>query len=196
VDGVNIHANLDRWQRTIGYIPQRVFLCDDTIRRNVAFGLPDDEIDDDRIWHCLEQARLGDLVRGLEEGLDVIVAEDGVRFSAGQRQRIGIARALYHDPQVLVFDEATASLDNETEREITSALAALTGEKTQIIIAHRLSTVRHLDRLFYIEAGQVSAAGSYDELLSGNDSFRRMVQAGLLGGSPGDSALEPRTALA
>lgn len=147
VDGKNIHDDLAGWQRNIGYIPQTIYLCDDTIRRNVAFGLPDDKINDDQVWSALEAAQLKAFVNSLPHKLDTYVGERGARLSGGERQRIGIARCLYHDPEVLVLDEATSSLDTETEQEIARAVETLTENKTLIVIAHRLSTIRNCDAI-------------------------------------------------
>jgi ATP-binding cassette, subfamily B, bacterial PglK len=175
VDGTDIQTNLHSWQRHFGYIPQDIYLTDDTIRRNVAFGLADSEIEDTAIWEALEAAQLGDFVRGLEGRLDAAVGERGVRISAGQRQRIGIARALYHNPAVLVLDEATSALDNETERSLSAAINALPRSKTLIIIAHRITTVQRCDRIFLFEQGHIGASGSYTELLGSHKRFYDLV---------------------
>jgi ABC-type multidrug transport system fused ATPase/permease subunit len=150
-------TDLQAWRRRIGYVPQQVYLLDDSVRRNVAFGLRDDEIDDGRVWEALRAAQLEALVRGLPDGLGAGVGERGVRFSGGERQRLGIARALYHDPDVLVLDEITASLDVETEREVTRAIRSLKGTKTLIIITHRLSTIDHCDVVYELAAGRLVA---------------------------------------
>ena len=175
VDGVNIQNNLVGWQRKVGYIPQPVYLSDDTIRRNVAFGIDDDKIEDEQIWEALRAAQLEDFVRGLPEQLDTLVGEHGVRISGGQRQRIGIARALYHNPEVLILDEATAALDNETEREVTEAIDALSGTKTIIAIAHRLTTVKDFDCLFYMKDGSIVDSATFDDLLERNQEFQKMA---------------------
>lgn len=141
VDGVDIQDCLPAWQRQIGYIPQHIYLSDDTFRRNIAFGVPDALIDDDAIWRALEMAQLGDHVRTLPEGLNAIVGERGVKLSGGQRQRVGIARALYRDPPILILDEATSALDTETEKELCRAIDILASQKTIIIVAHRISTI-------------------------------------------------------
>ena len=179
VDGVDIQERLPAWQRKIGYIPQSIYLTDDTVRRNVAFGMDDDEISDEAVWEALDAAQLRELIASYPDGLDAMVGERGVRLSGGQRQRIGIARALYHKPEVLVMDEATSALDNQTERLFVEALEQLQGEHTMIVIAHRLSTVRDCDTLFMLEDGQLVASGSYDELAATSEEFRRMA-----GGQP------------
>ena len=157
VDGVNIQENLRNWQDQIGYVPQSIFLTDDTLRRNVAFGLSENQIDDNAITHAIRAAQLEEFVASLPGGLETLVGERGIRLSGGQRQRIGIARALYHDPAVLVLDEATSSLDTATERGVMQAVTALQGTKTLIIVAHRLSTVEHCNHLFRLEQGSMVA---------------------------------------
>ena len=153
VDGRDIFAdgNYRKWLKNVGYIPQTIFMLDDTIRSNVAFGIPKDEINDDRIWEVLREAQLDEFVRGLPEGLDTGIGERGIRISGGQRQRIGIARALYSDPEVLVLDEATAALDNDTEKAIVDSINHLHGSKTLIIIAHRLQTIEKCDAVYRVE---------------------------------------------
>ena len=175
VDGTGIEGRMAGWQRKIGYIPQTIYLTDDSVRGNVAFGMGEDEIDDDAVWAALEAAQLRDMVEGLPDGLDTKVGERGVRLSGGQRQRIGIARALYHNPEVLVMDEATSALDNQTERQFVEALERLQGSHTLIVIAHRLSTVRNCDTLFMLDEGRLVTEGSYDELMATSDAFRRMA---------------------
>jgi ABC-type multidrug transport system fused ATPase/permease subunit len=157
VDGDDIQKNLRAWQDQIGYVPQSIYLTDDTLRRNVAFGLPDGEIDDAAVKRAIRAAQLEDFVAGLPKDLETIVGERGVRLSGGQRQRIGIARALYHDPVVLVLDEATSALDTATERGVMEAVTALRGNKTILIVAHRLSTVANCDRLYRLEQGKIVA---------------------------------------
>src|SRR6185436_14804303 len=148
VDGVDIQADLRGWQRQIGYVPQTIYLTDDSLRRNIAFGIPADRIDDAAVARAIRAAQLEEFVAGLADGVETVVGERGVRLSGGQRQRIGIARALYHDPAVLVLDEATSSLDTATERSVMDGVAGLQGTKTIIIVAHRNSTVRHCQRIY------------------------------------------------
>ncbi len=159
VDGTDIRTNLRGWQDQIGYVPQSIYLTDDTLRRNVAFGIPVDEIDDAAVDRAIGAAQLKSFVAELPHGLDSMVGERGVRLSGGQRQRIGMARALYHDPAVLVLDEATSALDVVTERDVMAAVHALHGQKTVLIVAHRLSTVEHCDYLFRLEHGRIADSG-------------------------------------
>ncbi len=172
VDGIKIQTCLRGWQDQIGYVPQTVFLTDDTLRRNVAFGLPEAQVDDAAVWRAIRAAQLERLVNSLPKGLDTIVGERGTRLSGGERQRIGIARALYHDPPVLVLDEATSSLDTATEEDVMSAVRALHGEKTILIIAHRLSTVAHCDRLFRLTSGCVAEASGPPVALAASRASR------------------------
>lgn len=165
IDGIDIQENLRGWQNQIGYVSQSIFLTDDTLRRNVAFGLPDDQIDEAAVWRAILAAQLEQFVNELPQGIDTLVGERGIRLSGGQRQRIGIARALYHDPQVLVLDEATSSLDNATEYGVMEAVRALQGDKTILIVAHRLSTVEHCDRLFRLERGKLVEEGETSVML-------------------------------
>ena len=153
-DGVNIRDNYQGGLKNIGYIPQTIFLSDNSIRRNVAFGVPEDQIDDEKVWAALREAQLDTYVQGLEEGLNAPVGERGVKLSGGQRQRIGIARALYEDPEVLVLDEATSALDNETEHAIMESINLLHGKKTLVIIAHRLQTIEQCDIVYRVEDGK------------------------------------------
>lgn len=152
---LDIYEDYTQWQKHIGYIPQNIYLVDDTIRSNVALGLDPSEIDDRQVWRALEDAQLADFVRSLADGLDTVVGERGIRISGGQRQRIGIARALYRDPEILFFDEATSSLDNETEAAVMQAINRIGSSKTMIIVAHRLTTIAGCDRIFKVENGQV-----------------------------------------
>jgi ABC-type multidrug transport system fused ATPase/permease subunit len=166
IDGGDIRENLRGWQDQIGYVPQSIFLTDDTLRRNVAFGLPNDLIDDNAVKSAIRSAQLEDFVASLPEGMETVVGERGVRLSGGQRQRIGIARALYNSPDVLVLDEATSSLDTETEHGVMQAVQALQGEKTVIIVAHRLSTVEYCDRLYRLENARIVDEGTFSEVTS------------------------------
>lgn len=153
IDDIEIAAIPHMWSRIIGYVPQAVFLTDDTVKNNIAFGIRDDEIDDDKIWSALEQAQLKDFVQGLPNGLETVVGERGVKFSGGQKQRIAIARALYYNPAILVLDEATSALDNETENAVMESIEALQGHKTLIIVAHRLTTIRKCNKIYEIADG-------------------------------------------
>ncbi len=155
-DGVDVNTNYKGWLKNIGYIPQTIFMVDSTIRKNVAFGYADDEIDDNKVWQALKEASLDEFVRSLPEGLDTEIGERGIRLSGGQRQRIGIARALFEDPEVLVLDEATSALDNETEAAIMDSINRLHGRKTLIIIAHRLQTIEKCDMVYRIEDGKAT----------------------------------------
>lgn len=175
VDGINIHDNLSAWQRNLGYIPQSIYLADESLRANIAFGLSDSDIEDEKVWEAVQLAQLESFVQRLPDQMDTIIGEDGTRLSGGQRQRVGIARALYHEPQVLVMDEATSALDNVTEKMITSAIESLKGERTMIIIAHRLSTVKNCDMLYFMEGGRVIQRGSYHDLVDSNVQFREMA---------------------
>ncbi len=150
-DGVNIFRNYESWLAQVGYIPQAIYLIDESIRDNIAFGIDEDKIDDKRIWEVLEEAQLKEFVEELPEGLDTTIGDRGVRLSGGQRQRIGIARALYNDPEILVFDEATSALDNDTEAAVMEAVNSFHGKKTMIIIAHRLNTIEKCDIIYKVE---------------------------------------------
>lgn len=156
VDGNNIYENLHAWHKVIGYIPQTIYLMDDSIRNNIAFGVNESEIDEERIKYAVERAQLTELINELEEGLNTQIGERGVRLSGGQRQRIGIARALYRNPEVLVLDEATSALDNDTEKAVMNAIDSLHGKMTLIIIAHRLSTIKNCDFVYEIGDGKAT----------------------------------------
>ena len=157
-DGVEVREHYASWLKNIGYIPQTIFMIDSTIRRNVAFGYADEDIDDNKVWEALREAQLDEFVKGLPEGLDTSIGERGIRISGGQRQRIGIARALFEDPEVLVLDEATSALDNETEAAIMDSINRLHGRKTLIIIAHRLQTIEKCDMVYRVEDGKAQRA--------------------------------------
>lgn len=172
--------NLRAWQKTLGYVPQTIYLTDDTIAANIAFGVPKDEIDMAAVERAARVAALHDFVLSdLPLGYETFVGERGVRLSGGQRQRIGIARALYRDPTLLILDEATSALDNITERVVMEAVQRIRSDKTIVLIAHRLSTVKSCDTIFLMDRGRLLAQGSYDELLAGNETFRRMVSGGV-----------------
>jgi ABC-type multidrug transport system fused ATPase/permease subunit len=168
VDDLDIAGNLRGWQSQIGYVPQSIYLTDDTLRRNVAFGVPDSQIDEAAVRRAIRAAQLDDHVATLLEGLNTLVGERGVRLSGGQRQRIGIARALYHDPQVLVLDEATSALDADTEAGVMEAVGALHGAKTILIVAHRLSTVAKCDQIYRLDQGRIVQSGSAHSVLHGD----------------------------
>ena len=171
LDGRNLHDNIAGWQRNIGYVPQTVQLIDDSIRRNIAFGVPEAEIDNERVWQALRSAQVDHLVRSLPDELDAIVGERGGRLSGGERQRFGIARALYHNPEVLVIDEGTANLDPGTEAAIIEVIAGLRGKKTIIVIAHRLAFVRNCDCIFMLAQGRLRNSGRYSDLLAREPAF-------------------------
>ncbi len=179
VDGSPItEENRRNWQACLGYVPQHIYLTDDTIARNIAFGVPPKQVDMERVARAAEIANLRPFIeQELPRNYETVVGERGVRLSGGQRQRIGIARAVYHDPDVLVMDEATSALDNVTEAQVMAAIDNLTHQKTIILIAHRISTVRNCDTIFMMEKGGIVARGTYDELMKDSDAFRRMVDA-------------------
>lgn len=155
-DGRNIFDNYPSWLARIGYIPQSIYLIDESIRDNIAFGIDGDKIDDQRIWEVLEEAQLKEFVEELPEGLDTTIGDRGVRISGGQRQRLGIARALYHNPEILVFDEATSALDNDTEKAVMDAINSFHGKKTMVIIAHRLNTIAKCDVIYKVENEKIT----------------------------------------
>ncbi len=156
VDGVDIKTDLREWRSQIGYIPQSIFMLDGSIRENIAFGVASSDISEDEVWRSLEEAALADFVKTLPDGLGTEIGERGVRLSGGQRQRIGIARALYAKPSVLILDEATSALDNETEAAIMESINGLHGQKTMLIIAHRLTTIEGCDHVFRVQDGKIT----------------------------------------
>lgn len=176
VDGVDIRTDIGAWQRDVGYIPQSIYLVDGTIKQNIALGLPAERIDDVAVERSLRAAHLEQFIATLPNSINTIVGERGIRLSGGQRQRIAIARALYHNPDVLIMDEATSALDNVTEKAVIRAVEELKGERTILMIAHRLSTVRNCDRIVLLDQGVVEAIGTYDELIEASEEFRRMAQ--------------------
>ena len=155
-DGIDAIEHYSEWLSHIGYIPQTIYMLDDSIRRNIAFGVDDSDIDDDRVWAVLKEAQMMDFVKDLPDGLDAQIGERGVRISGGQRQRLGIARALYHNPQILIFDEATSALDNDTETAIMDAIDSLHGQKTMVIIAHRLRTIENCDIIYEVKDEKIN----------------------------------------
>jgi ABC-type multidrug transport system fused ATPase/permease subunit len=155
-DDVDIKTHYREWLANVGYIPQMIFLLDADIRKNVAFGIPDEEIDEEKLWHALKEAQLDEFIKTLPEGVNTGIGERGIRLSGGQRQRIGIARALYNDPEVLILDEATSALDNDTEAAIMESVNRLHGKKTLIIIAHRLQTIEKCDMVYRVEDGKIT----------------------------------------
>jgi ATP-binding cassette, subfamily B, bacterial PglK len=167
VDGASIYKNMREWQNTIGYVPQSIFLIDDTLEKNIAFGVPEYLIDRDRLQKAIEMAQLSEVVERLPNGIHTMLGERGVMLSGGQRQRVGIARVLYYEREIIVFDEATAALDTETEHLVTEATKALSRIKTVIIIAHRLSTIEHCDVIYQLDRGKILNSGSYQEVVLG-----------------------------
>ncbi len=178
VDGEKIGKNnIRNWCNNIGYVPQQIFLNDDNVTRNIAYGIDDDEVNFTAVENAARLAFLHDFVmEELPDGFDTVIGEKGVRLSGGQRQRIGLARALYHNPEVLILDEATSNLDGITEANINKALNELSGKKTLIIIAHRITTVKNCDTIYFIDKGEVVAKGTYEELMKENIKFRAMAQ--------------------
>lgn len=177
VDGVPVTPeNLRNWQRNLGYVAQYIYLADDTITRNIAFGVPDEEIDMESVIRAAEIANIHDFIENnMKDGYETVVGERGVRISGGQRQRIGIARALYNDPSLLVLDEATSALDNVTEHAVMEAIDTLARKKTIILIAHRISTVKKCDVIYLLDKGKIISSGSYDELMANSEEFRTIA---------------------
>ncbi|HXE73665.1 MAG TPA: ABC transporter ATP-binding protein [Candidatus Nitrosotenuis sp.] len=187
VDGQPLEGEaLRRWQGSVGYVPQEIYLLDDTVRRNIALGVPDEEIDEEAVMRAATMAHIHDFIVGeLPQGYDTVLGERGVILSGGQRQRIGIARALYMDPELLILDEATSSLDNLTERSVIEAIEELAGRKTLLVIAHRLSTVKGCDRIFLVEEGRVVDSGPFAQLLAASAPFQELARLQLLGAGEG-----------
>lgn len=175
VDGTDIQSDVRAWQRRLGIVPQTVFLIDDTLRRNVALGLDDSEIDGQRVRDAVQLAQLDSVVAELPNGLETRVAERGIRLSGGQRQRVAIARALYRQPSLLVFDEGTSALDHLTENELVKEVESLRGERTIILVAHRLSTIRRCDQVAFLDKGELVDLGSYEELVARNNTFKALA---------------------
>jgi len=183
IDGKPVGENILRaWQQSLGYVPQDIFLTDATVAENIALGVPMHKIDIDQVEHCASLAQVSEFILNeLPYQYETLVGERGVRLSGGQRQRIGIARALYHNPEVLVFDEATSALDSITEKAVMEAIDALTQQKTIILIAHRLSTVRNCNQIVLLDQGVIKAKGTFEELSNGSDEFRAMAGKQLVG---------------
>jgi ABC-type multidrug transport system fused ATPase/permease subunit len=180
VDGVDIADQQARWRPNLGYVPQDTYILDESLVQNVAFLVPADGIDRDAVASALDRAQLGELVGSLPDGLDAQVGERGALISGGQRQRLGIARALYRRPRLLVLDEATSALDNETEHKISQAIRTLSGSVSVIVVAHRLSTVRNVDRIIFLKEGRIASSGTFDELRDRDPDFARLVRLGSL----------------
>jgi ATP-binding cassette, subfamily B, bacterial PglK len=175
IDGVRVTDDPAWWYAQLGLVSQNIFLIDDSVRRNIAFGLRDEEIDDDRLQRCIDRAQLATVIDGLAQGLDTEVGERGIRLSGGQRQRVAIARALYRESQVLIFDEGTSALDSATEAALIAAVDELKQGRTLISVAHRLTTVQRADRIVVIDEGRIAAVGPYDDLIGRSDLFRRLA---------------------
>ena len=176
IDGEPItKQQLRAWQNSLGFVPQSIFLADSSIRENIAFGLPPELVDEEKVQQAATMAHLAELLAELPDGLNTRVGERGVQLSGGQRQRIGIARALYHDADVLILDEATSALDGITEKLIMDAIHDLSGKKTIIIIAHRLATVKQCDTIFLLSQGKLLDQGTYIELQARNEIFKKMT---------------------
>jgi len=177
IDGQPLaEGDVRAWQNSLGFVPQSIFLADASIRENIAFGIPSDQIDDERVWQAARMAHMAELLEELPDGLNSRVGERGIQLSGGQRQRIGIARALYDDAAVLVLDEATSALDGITEKLVMDAIHDFAGKKTIIMIAHRLSTVKECDTIYLLDSGRVLDSGTYDELAARNITFQRMLE--------------------
>ena len=177
VDGKDLARNTRAWQRNLGIVPQTVFLIDDSLRRNIALGVSDTQIDEAAVADAVTLAQLDGFVKSLPDGLNTVVGERGVRLSGGERQRIAIARALYNRPDVLIFDEGTSALDNTTEQRLMDSLKHLRGSHTIILVAHRLSTVRETDKVVFVENGRIAGIGTFQGLRESNESFRRMASS-------------------
>ena len=175
--GVSIKENYRSWLKNVGYIPQMIFMLDDTIRKNVAFGIAGEEIDEERLWEVLKEAQLDEFVRGLPEGVNTSIGERGIRISGGQRQRIGIARALYYDPEVLILDEATSSIDTHTELLVQEGIEALLAGRTSFVIAHRLSTIQNADEILVVNHGEIVEQGTHGALMERQGFYYQLYRA-------------------
>ncbi|MEW6366839.1 MAG: ABC transporter ATP-binding protein [Acidobacteriota bacterium] len=175
VDDVDISDRAEAWRRKIGYVPQNIYLTHDTLRRNIAFGVPDGSIVDEKVNAALRLAQLEDFVAGLPAGLDTMLGERGVTISGGERQRVAIARAVYRDPELLIFDEATSALDTRTEQAVAQAIGFLHGRTTILLVAHRMQTVQYCDRIVFLRAGRIEISGTWDELMQRSAEFRALA---------------------
>jgi ATP-binding cassette subfamily C protein len=175
VDGNDIRENAPSWHAAIAFVPQAQFLLDASVRVNIALGMTEEEIDEERVLQCVHWAQLDEVLETMPEGLDTVVGERGIRLAGGQRQRVAIARALYRDSSALFFDEATSALDNATERKLVKALEEIRADRTLVTIAHRLSTVKRCDRVIVLVDGRIADTGSYDELAAHSEQFREML---------------------
>ncbi len=175
-NGQPLARMLREWRSNIGYVPQSVYIFDDTVRRNIAFGFKDDDIEEEAIWAAIDKAQLREFVEGLPDGLESNLGEHGLRMSGGQQQRLGLARALYHDPDILILDEATSALDLATEREVWQSISPLVHDKTVIVISHRLSTVQTADQIYVIDSGRIAEHGSFAELMKADGHFAKLCK--------------------
>jgi ATP-binding cassette subfamily C protein len=176
VNGIDTYQDMKGWRKLLGYIPQSIYLLDDTIQANVAFGISENDINQEYLWEALRSARLEDFVIAQPNGLSTLVGERGVRLSGGQRQRLGIARALYQNPEVLVMDEATSALDNTTEEMVMQAIQNLRQNRTLIMVAHRLSTIEDCERLYFMNQGKIECVGTFEELIRSSEDFWKMAR--------------------
>jgi ATP-binding cassette subfamily C protein len=175
VDGIDISNKVSAWRKKIGYVPQDIYLTDDTLRRNIAFGISDEEISENKVLEALRLAQLGDFVASLPKGLDTVTGERGVTLSGGEKQRVAVARALYLNPEILIFDEATSALDSHTEQKLADAIRSLRGHTTIILVAHRIQTIKNCDRIIFIRNKRIEATGGWDELLKSSPEFCKLV---------------------
>tara|TARA_B100000989_G_scaffold293307_1_gene270496 strand:+ start:1344 stop:3131 length:1788 start_codon:yes stop_codon:yes gene_type:complete len=180
VDGVELNdSNIASWQKKIGYVPQEIFLYDDSIKKNIAFGIPDESVDSSKLEKAINNSQLDQFIESLPNGSNTIVGERGVKLSGGQRQRIGIARALYNDPEILFMDEATSSLDGKTEDIIMESINHLSSQLTLFLVAHRVTTLRECDQIYFLENGKIIESGSYTYLLENSKSFKDLSNLGI-----------------
>jgi len=175
INGEDIYLNLVSWRNLVGYVPQSITLIDASIKENVALGIENDDINQDKVWSVLGDTNLDMFVKGLPKQLDTLIGENGMRLSGGQRQRLGLARSLYRDPKVLIFDEATSSLDIKTEKRITNEIMKMSGKHTLIIVAHRISTIKDCDVIYYLKDGKIIDSGNFSTLTKINKDFRVLV---------------------